>query len=176
VEGAVAVVEDGADPLEPGDGHREPHLGDREHRHSQTEIRDGAAQAVQRAAVALKVTLVTAALIVPIGVVVGSTAALVGGRIDTVAMRYVDVQQVIPPFFLYIVAQYVFGPTLFLIVVLFGVLNWGGTVRQLRSEALQVREEGFMLAARSAGAGTLGRLRRHPVRTWPRRGIRHDRS
>lgn len=113
--------------------------------------------------VALQVSLVTAMLVVPIATAVGTLAAQLGGWVDEVLMRYVDIQQTIPPFFVYIVAQFLVGPSLLLIVGIFGLLNWGGTARLVRSEALAKREAEYVLAARSAGSSSLRTVRKHIV-------------
>jgi peptide/nickel transport system permease protein len=112
---------------------------------------------------ALQLALITATILVPIATAVGTVAAYVGGRVDELLMRYVDVQQVVPAFFVYIIAQFVFAPGLLLIVVVFGLLNWGGMARLVRSETLQKREEGYVMAARSAGSSSLNIIRRHIV-------------
>ena len=113
--------------------------------------------------VALQISLVTAAILVPIATFVGTVAAYVGGRVDEVLMRYVDLQQTIPPFFVYLVAQYVLGPSLLLIVTVFGFLNWGSAARLVRSEALAKQRAEYVLAARSAGSPPLRTIRTHLV-------------
>lgn len=113
--------------------------------------------------VALQVSLVTATILVPIATAVGTAAAHFGGWVDEGLMRYVDIQQAIPPFFVYIIAQFVLEPSLLLIVVVFGLLNWGGTARLVRSEALSKREAEYVLAAKSAGSSSLRTIRKHLV-------------
>jgi peptide/nickel transport system permease protein len=109
------------------------------------------------------VALITATLLVPIATVVGTVAATVGGWVDAVLMRYVDVQQAVPAFFIYIVAQFLYYPSLALMVGVFGLLNWGGMARLVRADALRTREEGFVLAAKSSGNSPLRVVRRHIV-------------
>jgi peptide/nickel transport system permease protein len=118
---------------------------------------------VQGFRVALEISLVTAAIIVPIATVVGTAAAYYGGWIDELLMRYVDVQLVIPAVFLVIVLQQMIGRSLLHIVLVFGLLNWGGTARIVRAEALQRIEEGYVKAAESAGASSFAVLYRHVV-------------
>ncbi|MEF8758111.1 MAG: ABC transporter permease, partial [Halobacteriales archaeon] len=118
---------------------------------------------VQGFQVALQISLVTAMIIVPIATVVGTVAAYYGGWADELLMRYVDLQLVVPAVFLIIVVQVVFGRKLLHIVLVFGLLNWGGTARVVRAEALQRVEEGYVQAAESAGASSLWVLYRHVV-------------
>jgi len=113
----------------------------------------------------LMVALSAAALMGVIATVVGATAGYYGGWVDDVLMRYVDVQQTIPT-----VVIYVFVATLVLrdkgLVVLalfFGLLDWGGIARLVRSNVLKQRSEGYVRSARSAGASDVHVLREHLV-------------
>lgn len=111
--------------------------------------------------VSLRVALITSVIIVPIATAVGTVAGYAGGLIDEVLMRYVDIQQSIPAFLVYLILIFVLNRSLFLIVLVFGLLSWGGVARLVRSETLQRREEGYVTAARNAGVGRLQILRRH---------------
>lgn len=113
------------------------------------------------AGVSLQVAFIVGALVVPIALLVGVLAGYVGGRTDTVLMRYVDVQQTVPAFLVYIISIYVFGRSLFMLVLVFGLLSWGGVARVVRSEVLQLRSRGYVMAAINHGAGNLSVLRRH---------------
>lgn len=98
-----------------------------------------------------------------IGTVVGLVSGTVGGRVDAVLMRYVDLQAAMPAFFAYVllVALLNVRGDLVLIVLVFGLLSWGGLARLVRSEVLQVREERYVQSARAAGSGPLYRIRHH---------------
>ena len=111
--------------------------------------------------VSLQVALISSMIIVPIATAVGTIAGYTGGLIDELLMRYVDIQQVVPAFLVYLILIFVLERSLFLIVLVFGLLSWGGVARLVRSETLQRREEGYVLAAENAGVGRLGILRRH---------------
>jgi peptide/nickel transport system permease protein len=56
---------------------------------------------------------------------------------------------------------YLFQPSLFLLIVLFGLLGWEGTSRLVRSEALQRTEEAYVRAAENVGASDGYIIRRH---------------
>lgn len=113
--------------------------------------------------VAVRVALVTSMLILPLATVTGTAAGYFGGRVDDVLTRIIDVVQMLPAFLVYIILAFVFTKSLFLIVLVFGLLNWGGAARLVRAETIQRREEGYVLAARNAGAGGWHMLRRHFV-------------
>jgi len=103
--------------------------------------------------------------------VVGTVAGYYGGLVDDLLMGYVDVQQTVPAIVVYLVVATVWlgnqegvtdGGMLALIVV-FGLLNWGGIARLVRSGAVQRREKGYVRAAKAAGASDLHVVRRHVI-------------
>lgn len=106
----------------------------------------------------------TAMLIqVVIATTVGTTAAYFGGAIDELLMRYVDIQISFPTFVFFLLLVYLFGGSLFLLVVIFGITGWGGIARLVRSEALQRNEEAYITAAAGVGASQYHIIRRHLV-------------
>ncbi|MFB6268959.1 MAG: ABC transporter permease [Halobacterium sp.] len=114
--------------------------------------------------IALKLSLAAAMIMVVVATAVGTTAGYFGGWVDDVLMRYVDVQQTVPAIVVYIiVATMYLGKGLFTLALVFGLLNWGGIARLVRSETLERRENGYVRAARSAGASDLHVIRRHIV-------------
>lgn len=113
--------------------------------------------------VSMQVGLITTLIIITIATVVGTSAAYFGGMVDEVLMRYVDLQLTFPTFFLFLLLVYLFGGSLFLLIVIFGVTSWGGVARLVRSEALQRSEEAYVRASESAGASEWWIIRRHIV-------------
>jgi len=102
--------------------------------------------------VSLEVALITSMIMLPIATVAGTFAGYTGGFVDDAITGYIDIQQTIPAFVAYIVLAYVFTRSLFLLILIFGLLSWGGAARLVRSEVVQRREAEFVTAARSAGA------------------------
>lgn len=111
--------------------------------------------------VSLQVAVVATTFMIPLATTVGIVAGYVGGVTDDVLMRYVDIQQAVPAMVVYIILVFVFGSSLFLLIAVFGLLNWGSIARLVRSEVLQRREEQYIEAARSAGVSHATILRRH---------------
>lgn len=109
----------------------------------------------------LQVAVIATVIVVPLATTVGVVAGYVGGRVDDLLMGYVDVQQSVPAFVVYVILIFVYGRSLLLLVAVFGLLSWGSVARLVRSETLQRREEGYVEAARSAGVGHVAVLRRH---------------
>lgn len=113
--------------------------------------------------VSMQVGLISMVVAVTIGTLVGTTAAHFGGYVDEALMRYVDLQQTFPAFILLLLLVFLFGGSLFMIIVLYGFLSWEGTARLVRSEALQRTEEQYVRAAQSAGATRFWIIRRHLI-------------
>ena len=100
-----------------------------------------------------------------VSMVIGGTVGLVsgyfGGRTDTVLMRITDYFLAIPDVPLMIVVAAIWGPSLFHIIVVIGVLLWTGTARVVRAQVMSVRERAYVKRARSLGAGDLRIILRH---------------
>jgi peptide/nickel transport system permease protein len=122
---------------------------------------DVLAAVVHGARLALYVAVVSAAIVVPLGTLVGATAGFYGGTVDTLLMRYVDVQQTIPAVVAYVVLVLVVEKSLFMLLLVFGIFSWGGVARVVRSETRQRRAAEYVLAGRSAGGTRPYLLRRH---------------
>lgn len=106
-------------------------------------------------------SIVTVGVIVPLATAVGMAAGYYGGRVDDVLSTYLDVQLSVPALLVYVLAYLIFFDSMFVFLVAFGLLAWGGVARIVRSETLQQREEGYVLSARAVGASDRYVLRRH---------------
>jgi peptide/nickel transport system permease protein len=93
------------------------------------------------------------ALALVVGIVVGAISGYHGGRIDDVLMRVTEIFQVVPRFFLALIIAAFFGPSLWGIIFIIGILSWPDIARLLRAEFLTFRERPFVTAARAYGAG-----------------------
>lgn len=108
------------------------------------------------------VALAAALVAIVIGTAYGTTAALLGGRWDDLLMRFAEVTAAVPNVVVIIVlvaALQSYGP-----VVIFGamgLLYWQQISRVVRARVLRLRNEQYVEASRSLGAGVLHRLRWH---------------
>jgi peptide/nickel transport system permease protein len=115
--------------------------------------------------VSLTVGILSAALLTIIGVIIGSIAGYFGGRVDTVIMRIIEVVQSLPAFFLILMAMAFTDPEvcppIIAIVVVIAMIRWTGAARLVRGEFMRLREQEFVLAARSLGFSNRRVIFRH---------------
>lgn len=113
--------------------------------------RDVAAGIAYGARVSLTVGVCVATLSALIGTVVGSLAGFRGGRVDAVLMRFSDLVQTIPQFFLALLIVALAGRGLGKIISVLAILGWPLTARLVRAEFLALKQRDFVEAARAMG-------------------------
>jgi peptide/nickel transport system permease protein len=86
------------------------------------------------------------------GAVVGMIAGWRGGLLDDLLMRVTELLQVMPRFFLVVVAVALLGPGIDRMVITLGLTSWPVLARVVRGEVLAMREADFVVAARASGA------------------------
>ena len=97
-----------------------------------------------------------------IGVLVGAIAGAAGGFWDNLLMRIVDVSFAVPLLFLILVAAVFFGQgSMFALILVFGLLQWGLIARLVRAQFLSLREADFVEAARAVGVSEVRITFRH---------------
>jgi len=96
-----------------------------------------------------------------IGGTIGVAAGYFGGKVDTVLMRITDYFLVIPDVPLMIIVAAIWGPSLFHIVIVIGILLWTSTARVIRAQVKSVRERVYVKRARSLGASHTRVVFRH---------------
>ncbi|MEM7502745.1 MAG: ABC transporter permease subunit [Pseudomonadota bacterium] len=111
--------------------------------------------------VSLLVAIVASAVSLVIGVFYGAVAGYVGGRVDAVMMRIVDILYALPFIFFVILLMVYFDRNFFLIFVAIGAINWLDMARIVRGQTLALKEREFVDAARVAGVRPLAIVRRH---------------
>lgn len=100
----------------------------------------------------LLVGIAAAASSTVLGVVYGAIAGMLGGWVDVILMRIVDVLRSIPALFLLIFFDSVFSPSAALLVILIAVVSWYGPSRLIRAEVLSLKERPYVEASRSLGS------------------------
>ena len=113
--------------------------------------------------VSLAIGVVATSVSLVIGVIWGAVAGYVGGRVDELMMRIVDVLYSLPFIFFVILLMVVFGRNFILIFVAIGAVEWLTMARIVRGQTLSLKQREFVEAARAAGLTTPAIIARHIV-------------
>jgi peptide/nickel transport system permease protein len=117
----------------------------------------------------MSITIGAVAVIIStiIGIIVGGISGYFGGKIDMVLQRITEMINSLPflPFAMILSALIGNAMTsnqrIFLIMVILGLLSWPGLSRLVRAQILSIREQEYVIAARSLGIKKLGIVFRH---------------
>jgi len=107
---------------------------------------------VHGARVSLIVSFTATTLSLSIGVLFGATAGFVGGKVDALAMRIVDVLLAFPGILLAIYVAAVLPPSLLNVAIALSATGWVGYARLARAQVLEVKGREFVQAAHALGA------------------------
>lgn len=113
--------------------------------------RDVWSRMVYGARVSLAVGLGATALSTVIGVVVGSVAGFYGKWVDMLLMRITDVVLTFPSIVIMLTLAALLPRTIWAIVFVIGILGWPAVARLVRAQFLSLKEQEYVLAARSIG-------------------------
>ena len=111
--------------------------------------------------VSIMVAVVASIVSLAIGVMYGAVAGYLGGRIDAVMMRIVDILYALPFIFFVILLMVYFERNFFLIFVAIGAINWLDMARIVRGQTLSLKEREFVDAARLVGVRPFAIVTRH---------------
>jgi oligopeptide transport system permease protein len=125
--------------------------------------RDLYVRVLNGARISLLIALVATVVNFFIGVLYGGISGYVGGQLDNIMMRGVDIVSSIPMMLYVILLMVVIGPGLKTIIIVMGLVFWLGMARIVRGQALSLKEQEFILAAKTVGASTWRILVRHLI-------------
>jgi oligopeptide transport system permease protein len=130
--------------------------------------RDLLARLMNGARVSLFIGILAPLFYVLLGIAYGSTAGFMGGRVDSVLMRFADFVVALPFLLFMILFQFAFGigpgeSGILPMLVALVLLSWPSTARLVRGQILQLREEGYIGASRLLGARTGYLVMRHMI-------------
>lgn len=131
--------------------------------------------------ISLAVGVVSALIVLVIGSIYGAVSGLLGGKVDTVMMRVVDIIYSVPEILLIVVIKLVIdepltnlvnnveffrplqkiGSSLIAIFIVYGCLYWVGMARIVRGQVLQLKQMEFITAASALGASRGRLIREH---------------
>jgi oligopeptide transport system permease protein len=118
--------------------------------------------------ISLMVGIISTFVSLLIGIAYGATAGYVGGRLDELMMRIVDVLYAIPYMMVIIVLLAFFGQRsplgqLFLLFAALGAVSWLTMARIVRGQVISLKNQEFILAARATGVSSARIIIRHLV-------------
>jgi oligopeptide transport system permease protein len=130
--------------------------------------RDMLARLMYGARVSLFIGVVAPLLFVLIGIIYGSAAGFVGGRLDQILMRFADFVVALPFLLFMILFKIAFGigpgeSGIFPMLIALVVLDWPASARLVRGQILQIRQEGYIGASQLLGAETPYLVFRHMI-------------
>lgn len=130
--------------------------------------RDMLSRLMHGARVSLFIGIFAPLIYVVFGVVYGSTAGFIGGRIDQGFMRFADFVVALPFLLFMILFKIAFGigpgeSGILPMLVALVLLSWPATARLVRGQILQIREEGYISASRLLGARNGYLVLRHMI-------------
>lgn len=123
--------------------------------------RDILSRIIHGTRISLMVGLVSVSISAIIGGVLGAVAGFYGGRIDNVIMRIMDVMLAIPSILLAIAIVSAFGGGLVNVMIAVGISSVPTYARIVKASVISIKEQEFVEAARSIGAGDLRIIVKH---------------
>ena len=117
--------------------------------------RDVFARMLEGTSVSLTVGIVAVGISLTVGVFFGGLAGFYGRvklgfiTVDTIIMRFVDIMLCFPTFFLILTVVALLPPSIYNIMIVIGLTSWMGTARFVRAEFLSLRDQDFVVAAKS---------------------------
>ncbi len=140
--------------------------------------RDYASRVIYGTRISLLVGIVSAIIVVVIGIIYGAVSGYFGGKVDLVMMRIVDIIYSLPDVLIVILLSVAIkdiistsksmlivrmGAGMVSIFIVFGLLYWVGMARQVRGQILSIKEQEYVLASRSIGASPARIIRKHMI-------------
>ena len=119
---------------------------------------------------------VASIIVLVIGMIIGSISGYAGGKVDLILMRIVDIIYSLPDMLVIILLATVLnqvlvfksgsalaalGSNMVSMFIVFGLLYWVGMARLIRGQILSIKENEYVLAARSIGAKPGWIIRKH---------------
>ncbi|MCL6477348.1 MAG: nickel ABC transporter permease subunit NikC [Peptococcaceae bacterium] len=111
--------------------------------------------------ISLSVSAIVLLTILVISIPVGTIAGYVGGRVDNLLMRFVDILLAFPDLILALVIAGMLGPGLLNVMLAMSAVWWVGYARVIRGLVLSVKEKEYIMAARACGTPEWAIVIRH---------------
>ena len=113
--------------------------------------------------ISMAIGILASAMALVVGVAYGAISGYLGGRVDNVMMRIVDILYSLPFIFFVILLLVFFGRNLFIIFIAIGATEWLDMARIVRGQTLSLKRREFVQAAQALGATSGAIVRRHVI-------------
>lgn len=113
--------------------------------------------------ISIAVGLVATSVALVIGVTWGAVAGYLGGRVDALMMRIVDIMYALPFMIFVVLLMVIFGRNLFLMFLAIGAIEWLTMARIVRGQIQTLKQQEFVEAAISLGLSRWTIIRRHLI-------------
>jgi len=113
--------------------------------------RDILSRVIFGARFSLQVGVVSVSLAILVGAVIGAGSGYLGGWVDTLVMRLMDIMLAFPALLLAIAIVTILGPGLMNMLYAIAIVSIPAYARIVRASVLMVKEQDYILAARSVG-------------------------
>lgn len=123
--------------------------------------RDILSRLIYGSRISLSIGIVVVSIAAVVGTVLGVMAGFLGGWVDTLVMRLVEIFYAFPFLILVIAVIALFGPSIFNVMWVLGAVSWPLYARLVRGQVLTLRETEYIEAARAAGVGRWRVMFRH---------------
>ena len=123
--------------------------------------RDLFARTIQATRTSLAVGFIGTLVAVVIGTLYGAISGFIGGWVDNVMMRTVDILIAVPYMFIVILLMVIFGRSFFMLFVGIGIVSWLDMSRIVRGQTLSLKHREFVEAAHAAGVSWFTIITRH---------------
>ena len=123
--------------------------------------RDLYSRTIEGTLTSFMVGIVGAFVAVVIGTLYGAISGFIGGRVDNIMMRIVDILIAVPSMFVIILLMVIFERSLFMLFVGIGLFSWLDMSRIVRGQTLALKHKEFIEAAQAAGVGWFVIVVRH---------------
>jgi len=125
--------------------------------------RDLLSRIIYGARTSLSLTVIVVAIVLSVGFSLGVTAGYFGGWVDDVIMRITDMILAFPSILLAMLVVATIGPSFWSVVIALGLTWWPWHARLSRSQAISIKQEMYVQAARTMGVSEFKILLRHVV-------------
>ncbi len=125
--------------------------------------RDLLVRCLYGARISLSVGIFATFISLIVGVLFGGIAGFVGGKLDNIMMRIVDIFYAIPLLLWVILMMVVLKPGLQNILIAIGITYWLNMARIVRAQVLSLKEQDYCLAAKAIGARPMRIILKHLI-------------